>query len=64
LRAQLLAACTSSQIALRVADRAFCTDNAAMIGILAARRRQLSSQTSSLDADIQPGWILGEPAKN
>jgi N6-L-threonylcarbamoyladenine synthase len=64
LRAQLLAACTSSEIALRVADRAFCTDNAAMIGVLAARRRQLSSQTSSLDADIQPGWILGEPAKN
>jgi N6-L-threonylcarbamoyladenine synthase len=64
LRAQLLASCTSAGISLHVADPAFCTDNAAMIGILAARRLRLSAHTTSLDEDIQPGWILGESIKN
>jgi len=64
LRAQLLTACTGAGISLRVADASFCTDNAAMIGILASRRLRLSAQMSSLDADIQPGWILGGTVNN
>ncbi|MBC8003521.1 MAG: tRNA (adenosine(37)-N6)-threonylcarbamoyltransferase complex transferase subunit TsaD, partial [Opitutaceae bacterium] len=38
LRAELTAACDRKGIRLRLADRALCTDNAAMVGILAGRK--------------------------
>ena len=59
LRRQLAAACDHEGLQLRLADRALCTDNAAMIGILAERKLQLGAPSTSLDADIQPGWELG-----
>jgi N6-L-threonylcarbamoyladenine synthase len=58
LRTQLAAACRAEGLALRLAEPVFCTDNAAMIGILAERRLKLSPQTTSLDADILPSWSL------
>jgi N6-L-threonylcarbamoyladenine synthase len=59
LRSRLSAACREQDFALRIAEPAFCTDNAAMIGILAEQKLRLAPQEeTSLDADIQPGWPL------
>jgi N6-L-threonylcarbamoyladenine synthase len=61
LRARLVAACKKEGLSLRLADPAFCTDNAAMIGILAELKLKLSpARTTSLDADIRPGWQLSD----
>jgi N6-L-threonylcarbamoyladenine synthase len=57
LRRALAAACERRGLTLRVAERALCTDNAAMIGIL-AERKLLRGLTSDLDADIAPGLAL------
>ncbi len=57
LRRDLAAACQRDGLALRVADRALCTDNAAMIAVL-AERKLLAGHESSLDADIAPGLAL------
>jgi len=62
LRSQLAAACKSEGFSLRLAEPSFCTDNAAMIGILAEHKLKLSPQTTtSLDEDIRPGWQLDDP---
>lgn len=58
LRNALAAACRRENLNLRLADQRLCTDNAAMIGILAERKRLLRSQETSLDADILPSWSL------
>jgi tRNA A37 threonylcarbamoyltransferase TsaD len=44
---------------LRLADHAFCTDNAAMVGVLAERKLQRGGGSRDLDEEIQPGWTLG-----
>jgi N6-L-threonylcarbamoyladenine synthase len=56
LRRDLLAACKRDGLKLRLAESALCTDNAAMIGILAERKLVKGVAASSLDADIKPGW--------
>jgi N6-L-threonylcarbamoyladenine synthase len=58
LRAQLSAACAKRNLSLRLADHSLCTDNAAMIGLLAEKRLAESKQ-EDLDSDIRPGWVLG-----
>ena len=58
LRQQLAKACADAALELRLAEKFLCTDNAAMIGILAERKLQLRSETTSLDADISPNWAL------
>lgn len=58
LRGQLGAACQREGLILRLAERTLCTDNAAMIGILAERRLLQSAALTSLDAEIEPGWAL------
>jgi N6-L-threonylcarbamoyladenine synthase len=58
LRAELAAACQREGFVLRLADRSLCTDNAAMIGILAERKLLKPAPTTPLDADIDPGWVL------
>jgi N6-L-threonylcarbamoyladenine synthase len=58
LRRELAAACASAGLGLRVAVPGLCTDNAAMIGILAARKLLNGSGATSLDADIAPGLAL------
>ena len=57
-RRELGSACAAQGIILRVAERALCTDNAAMIGILAERKLLHGHEPSSLDADIAPGMAL------
>ena len=58
LRKQLSAACDEQHLILRLAGQPFCTDNAAMIGILAERKFKGSSPPNPLDSDILPGWRL------
>ena len=58
LRAELAAACDRTGIRLRLADRSLCTDNAAMVGILAGRKFLHGVPSTSLDVDIQPSWEL------
>jgi N6-L-threonylcarbamoyladenine synthase len=59
LRAALAAACRRSRLTLRLAETSFCTDNAAMVGLLAERKLQHGVQPTPLDAEIEPGWALG-----
>jgi len=59
LRQRLTAACERERLTLLLAERNFCTDNAAMIGILAERMLMLRSEPTTLDADILPNWALG-----
>ena len=58
LRTELARACERNQLALRLAESSLCTDNAAMIGILAERKLLAGYVAVSLDEDIQPGWAL------
>jgi N6-L-threonylcarbamoyladenine synthase len=58
LRAQLAIACRRAGLALRLAEPAFCTDNAGMIGIVAEYRLRQGAQPGALDADIRPTWTL------
>jgi N6-L-threonylcarbamoyladenine synthase len=58
LRRELAAACAKAGLTLRLAARALCTDNAAMIGILAERKLLNAPPVTDFDADIEPGWAL------
>ena len=58
LRRQLEGACAKNRLALRLADRTFCTDNAAMIGILAERKLLAGIQPMPLDEEINPSLVL------
>jgi len=58
LRQELARACEREGFALRLADQALCTDNAAMIGILAERKLLNQAPLPPLDDDIKPGWVL------
>ena len=49
---------SSLGLKLRLADRGLCTDNAAMIGIVAERKLMRRAETTSPDADILPNWPL------
>jgi N6-L-threonylcarbamoyladenine synthase len=59
LRNRLTAACRENGLTLRLAERNLCTDNAAMIGMLAERKLLHGTGETSVDADILPGWELG-----
>ena len=58
LRRELASACERAGLHLKLTERNLCTDNAAMIGILAERRMAKNEAGSELDADILPGWQL------
>ncbi|NOS72297.1 MAG: tRNA (adenosine(37)-N6)-threonylcarbamoyltransferase complex transferase subunit TsaD [Verrucomicrobia bacterium] len=58
LRSALDAACQKSNLKLRLAEKSLCTDNAAMIGILAEQKLRLGEAATSVDADIAPGMQL------
>ena len=58
LRRELAAACGREGFTLRLAEKNLCTDNAAMIGILAERKLLRGEVAPDLDEDIQPGWVL------
>ena len=58
LRRELAAACAQAGMRLRLAERVFSTDNAAMIGILAERKLMAGAGEMDLDAEIEPNWAL------
>ncbi len=58
LRAALADACERRGFKLRLAGQSLCTDNAAMIGILAERKLMRRASVTELDAEIIPQWEL------
>ncbi|HEX5399817.1 MAG TPA: tRNA (adenosine(37)-N6)-threonylcarbamoyltransferase complex transferase subunit TsaD [Verrucomicrobiae bacterium] len=58
LRHELARACKEDGMVLRLAEKSLCTDNAAMIGILAERKLLAGAAGSELDSEIKPGWVL------
>jgi N6-L-threonylcarbamoyladenine synthase len=58
LRRELARACEKEGFDLRLAEKSLCTDNAAMIGILAERKLSAGLPPTSLDQEITPGWVL------
>jgi N6-L-threonylcarbamoyladenine synthase len=58
LRRELARACERQGFMLRLAEKSLCTDNAAMIGILAERKLLANVPLPALDEEIQPGWAL------
>ena len=58
LRRELEQACQKNGLTLRLAEKSLCTDNAAMIGILAERKLLARVPLPSLDEEIKPGWAL------
>jgi N6-L-threonylcarbamoyladenine synthase len=59
LRSELERVCIRNGFALRLADQRFCTDNAAMIGILAERKFLAGREATPFEAEIEPGMMLG-----
>lgn len=60
LREKLAAACARNRVTLRLAEKSLCTDNAAMIGILAERKLVHGAKQSPAGAEILPNWPLEE----
>ncbi|MEJ0090212.1 MAG: tRNA (adenosine(37)-N6)-threonylcarbamoyltransferase complex transferase subunit TsaD [Limisphaerales bacterium] len=58
LRQELTHACEREGFNLHLAEKSLCTDNAAMIGILAERKLLANTPLPLLDDDIKPGWAL------
>jgi N6-L-threonylcarbamoyladenine synthase len=58
LRQELARACGREGFALHLAEKFLCTDNAAMIGILAERKLLANAPPLSLDEEIKPGLAL------
>lgn len=58
LRNELALACKRNGFNLQLAEKFLCTDNAAMIGILAERKLAHQCPATGLDEDIKPGWEL------
>jgi len=59
LRQELARACARRGFQLRLAAGDLCTDNAAMVGILAGRKLAAGRVAGGGDDDIAPGWQLG-----
>jgi N6-L-threonylcarbamoyladenine synthase len=58
LRNELERACKNAGFTLRLAEKKLCTDNAAMIAILAERKLLANVPLPALDEEINPGWAL------
>ena len=58
LRRELARACEREGLVLRLAEKNLCTDNAAMIGILAERKLLANVAPTLLDEEINPGLVL------
>ena len=60
LRKQLQSACDKNDFTLRLASPDLCTDNAAMIGLLAETQISGGREFASLEMDFKPRWVLGD----
>jgi N6-L-threonylcarbamoyladenine synthase len=60
LRRDLAAACKKAGLKLLLAEKSLCTDNAAMIGILAERKLLHRKHDNSKTDDVLPNWSLDE----
>jgi N6-L-threonylcarbamoyladenine synthase len=60
LRNELARTCAREKISLLLAEKKLCTDNAAMIGILAELKFLHGAEKKSFDEEILPGWVLGK----
>ena len=58
LRSELAAACAKHGFTLRLAEKSLCTDNAAMIGILAERKLLAGHEPAGSDAEVNVAWAL------
>jgi N6-L-threonylcarbamoyladenine synthase len=58
LRHELTRRCEQEGLTLRLAEPAWCTDNAGMIGILAERRLIRNSAGVDPDGEMNPSWSL------
>lgn len=58
LRNQLAEACSRELMNLRLTDKTLCTDNAAMIGILAEQKLAAGVENDNRDQEILPNWEL------
>jgi N6-L-threonylcarbamoyladenine synthase len=58
LRRRLAERCAREKLKLRLADASLCTDNAAMVGLLAERKLAHGQGVTDLDAEPAPGWTL------
>ncbi len=64
LRRELARACELEGFVLRLAEKSLCTDNAAMIGILAERKLAAGIETTPLDQEIKPAWSLDKGVRD
>jgi N6-L-threonylcarbamoyladenine synthase len=62
LRRELAAACRAAGLKLRLAETQLCTDNAAMVGILAERKLLRDPAPDFITSEILPNWPLEEAA--
>jgi N6-L-threonylcarbamoyladenine synthase len=60
LRERFARECAPRGLTLRLASPALCTDNAAMIGLLAEWKLTHGAPPDDLDADISPAWELDQ----
>jgi len=60
LRRELTAVCQANRLKLRLAENELCTDNAAMVGILAERKLRHGRQSDPFTGEIRPNWPLEE----
>ncbi len=60
LRRELAEGCRNHGLALRLAPPELCTDNAAMVGLLAEALANAGQLGGEADADIRPNWPLAE----
>lgn len=58
LRTELARACERHRLKLRLAEKSLCTDNAAMVGILAERKLLAGPPVIAYDDEIAPGLQL------
>jgi len=60
LRRELAVACKANGLKLRLAEKELCTDNAAMVGILAERKLRQNQATDAVTEEVRPNWSLEE----
>lgn len=60
LRRELVTACRANGLKLRLAETELCTDNAAMVGILAEKKLRQNQLGDSVTEEIRPNWPLEE----